>query len=180
MIDECLNGGARIKELTTSMKGHVRESNDAQNVSINEQVEHALNTVWDEIKDHCTLNKLLGECSRVNISASQLTHVLINILLNASQAMKVEPGTLTIKTYAKEGKVTIEVKDTGCGISSANISKVFEPFFTAWAIGTGTGTGLGLSKSYEIIKSYGGSIEVSSEVNVGSCFKVSLPTSLPD
>lgn len=178
LIDECLSGGARIKQLTTSMKGYEREPNDTQSVSISEQVEQALNTVWNEIKDNCTLNKQLGECPRVNISARSLTHVLSNLLLNASQAMELEPGTLTIKTYTKENKVMIEITDTGCGISRTNISNVFEPFFSTRAIGEGTG--LGLSKSYEIIKSYGGMIELSSQVNVGSCFKVSLPTALPD
>ena len=73
------------------------------------------------------------------------------------------------------GAVAITFGDTGCGISSENLVRVFEPFFTTGEVGEGSG--LGLSVSYGIVKDHGGDIDVESKVGVGSTFTVLLPLS---
>ncbi|MFP3381296.1 ATP-binding protein, partial [Bacillus sp. SIMBA_069] len=69
----------------------------------------------------------------------------------------------------------IEVTDTGAGIAPENVQKIFDPFFTTKPVGQGTG--LGLSLSYGIVKKHGGEITVSSQVGVGTTFRVQLPIS---
>ena len=90
-------------------------------------------------------------------------------MINAMQSMT-EPGTLTIDAYCKESKVILEVTDTGEGIAEKDIPKIFDPFFTTKQ--PGEGTGLGLWLTYEIVKSYGGEISVTSRKTVGTTFLI--------
>ena len=103
----------------------------------------------------------------------QLQQVLVNLFVNAIQAMPAN-GRLTIR-YALEDNswVNISVEDTGCGIPPENLDKLFTPFFTTRE--EVKGVGLGLAVSYGIIERHGGRIEVQSEVGKGSIFTVILP-----
>ncbi len=107
------------------------------------------------------------------IDASQIEQVLINIMINAGQAMP-EGGELSIKTEmgTTGDHIYIRIKDTGCGIPEENIEKLFDPFFSTKGH---HGTGLGLSVSYGIIQSHGGEITVSSEPGKGTTFTIVLP-----
>lgn len=97
----------------------------------------------------------------------------MNLVLNAVQAMGPERGTITLGTVHQGAWVCIDVADTGAGIAPENIKKIFDPFFTTKPVGQGTG--LGLSLSYGIVKKHGGEISVSSQVGVGTTFRVQLP-----
>jgi len=107
---------------------------------------------------------------------SQIEQVLVNIIMNAADAMKGE-GALTIATrISGDGRnVEFSFADTGGGIPEDKLERVFEPFFTTK--GVGHGTGLGLSISYGIVRRHGGAITVSSVVGKGSIFTVSIPVS---
>jgi two-component system NtrC family sensor kinase len=109
-------------------------------------------------------------------NASQLKQVLINIIVNAAEAMHGN-GTLTITTShdAHGEKVFVEFTDTGEGIPEKNLTRIFEPFFTTKDIGKGTG--LGLSTSYGIVEDHGGKISVKSTVGRGTTFTIELPAS---
>jgi two-component system NtrC family sensor kinase len=104
--------------------------------------------------------------------ANQLQQVLLNLFLNAAAAMP-DGGILTITTRADQTHVMIAVADNGCGIKPEHLDKVFDPFFTTKPVGQGTG--LGLSVSYGIIEQHAGSIELESEVDIGSTFTIRLP-----
>ena len=101
-----------------------------------------------------------------------LRQVFGNILINAGDAI-LEKGTITIATEAKEGMVSVTIKDTGKGISPENLQRIFNPFFTTK--GGGKGTGLGLSIAASIVKYLGGTIKVNSIPGTGSSFTVLLP-----
>ena len=102
-----------------------------------------------------------------------LQQVFTNLILNSCNAMP-EGGTLTISTRTRErGWGEILFTDTGCGISSENLSKIFDPFFTTMPVGKGTG--LGLSISYSIIQQHRGTIGVESQVGQGTTFAIRLP-----
>lgn len=142
--------------------------------------------VIDMVKKKASVH---GIITKVNISEetplvygdpSQLQQVLLNLFNNAIDAVLEQHGyaggELVIKTSPSEnGKAQIQVSDNGCGISTDNLKKVFSPFFTTKPVGQGTG--LGLSICYGIIKSMGGSIEVSSKKGAGTTFIILLPAS---
>lgn len=112
---------------------------------------------------------------------NRLEQVFINLLINARDAIedKFEKQVhspekkIFLKTRLFEGKVRVEVADTGIGIPKPLLEKIFEPFFTTKRVGRGTG--LGLSISYGIVQDYEGSIEVETRENVGSNFIVAFP-----
>ena len=119
---------------------------------------------------------------------TQLEQVLLNLFVNAGQAMpdggllsvRAENTTLsesqTLSLGARPGQfVKLAVSDTGCGMDVATMARIFEPFFTTKA--AGQGTGLGLASVYGIVRNHGGLIEVQSEPDKGACFTLFLPSS---
>jgi two-component system NtrC family sensor kinase len=107
----------------------------------------------------------------------QLQQALISLATNAIDAMP-NGGVLTFRASTVQGRVQIEVSDTGAGIPPGNMSKIFEPFFTTKELGKGTG--LGLSVCYGIISEHGGRLSVRSTVGLGSTFKIILPLTTPE
>jgi CheY-like chemotaxis protein len=125
----------------------------------------------------------------VEVDQGQIEQVLLNLFVNAWQAMPhggkilLETENLVLaegdytKPYAlKQGKyIRISVTDTGIGMDPATLERIFEPFFTTKEVGRGSG--LGLASAYGIIKNHNGIIDVSSEVGQGTTFKIYLPVS---
>jgi two-component system NtrC family sensor kinase len=105
------------------------------------------------------------------IDPNQVEQVFINLLINAGQAMP-DGGNLDITTRVDGGRVTVSIKDTGCGIPPEHLPRIFDPFFSTKE---SAGTGLGLSVSYGIVESHGGTITVGSIVGKGTEFTVQLP-----
>jgi two-component system NtrC family sensor kinase len=101
----------------------------------------------------------------------QLQQAVIALATNALDAMG-ESGVLTIVGRNEDGKVVIEVTDTGVGIPAENLPKIFEPFFTTKEIGRGTG--LGLAVCYGILTEHGGTLDVQSTVGTGTTFTITL------
>jgi two-component system cell cycle sensor histidine kinase/response regulator CckA len=120
--------------------------------------------------------------ARVRGDATQITQVILNLAINARDAMP-HGGTLTIRTLLSAGEqdaaaepdryVTIAVSDTGHGIAPEAVPHIFEPFFTTKPVGLGTG--LGLATSYGIIEQSGGHITFTTRVGEGTTFLVHLP-----
>jgi len=107
-------------------------------------------------------------------NSGQLKQVFMNIIVNAAEAMHGN-GTLTIATSPSPDRKTvwIEFADTGEGIPEENLSRIFDPFFTTKDVGKGTG--LGLATSYGIVQDHGGTINVRSQVGLGTSFIIELP-----
>ncbi len=96
----------------------------------------------------------------------------MNLFVNACQAIEGD-GKIFIQTQITDDTIDVTVNDTGVGIASENLEKVFDPGYTTK--GAGVGTGLGLSIAYKIIEDHSGSIEVESELAKGSTFTIKLP-----
>jgi two-component system, NtrC family, sensor kinase len=105
----------------------------------------------------------------------QLTQVCLNLIINAVEAMPTG-GTLTIVSTQRAEWLAIEIQDTGAGLTPAEATRIFEPFYTTKA----DGTGLGLAVSYGIIQQHGGHIEVNSASGQGTTFTVLLPLQRDD
>jgi hypothetical protein len=103
----------------------------------------------------------------------QLSQVLINLMKNGAEAMK-EGGVLEVRTLAEEGACVVRVSDTGSGIPPGQLERIFEPFYSTKT----KGTGLGLAFARRVIEEHGGRIEVESEIDRGTTFRVTLPLRL--
>ena len=108
-------------------------------------------------------------------NANQLQQVLMNLMINAQQAMGGRGGTVRLSARRlEEGALELRVSDNGPGIPKEIRAKIFDPFFTTKP--AGLGTGLGLSVSYGIVKDHGGEIRLESEQGVGTTFIITLPS----
>ncbi len=108
---------------------------------------------------------------------SQIAQVILNLLVNAIQAVETmhrdEGNRVEVRVREQGDNQIVEIEDTGCGIAPSEVARLFDPFYTTKPVGEGTG--LGLSISHGIISGHGGQIEVESEPNVGSTFRITLP-----
>jgi signal transduction histidine kinase len=134
----------------------------------------------DPQKDGIALRVQIAPALRVHGDPVQLEQVLLNLLINARQAMLGKGGSLTVKAAMIEGshELRLQVIDTGPGIPEKLLPKIFEPFFTTKGTarkGETKGTGLGLAICKEIIEHHRGRIEVQSEVGRGTTFNIYLP-----
>ncbi len=118
----------------------------------------------------------LGLDRPVPVDADALQQVVVNLGLNAMQAMP-DGGTLTVQSRIEGDWVVLRFQDTGVGIAAENLSRIFDPFYTTKEVGEGTG--LGLSVSYSLVERLGGRISVESTPGQGSCFTVELPVERP-
>jgi two-component system NtrC family sensor kinase len=122
--------------------------------------------------------EFLPDLPEITADPGQLTQVLVNLVVNAIQAMP-QGGKLTVRTLAGKGHVSLIVEDTGAGMSEEVMKNIFIPFFTTKEVDQGTG--LGLPVVHGIVTSHGGSIKVESRVGRGTRFEVKLPlTGAPD
>ncbi len=173
MINECLEGTVRIKNIVLSLRtlSHPKVE-ERYPTNVNDEVDKALVLVGGEIKYKCELVKELTDVPQVKANPSQLQQVFINVLMNASQAIE-KNGIIMIRTYCKDHFVCIDVADNGKGISPEVIDQIFDPFYTSKSVGEGTG--LGLSIVYGIIEKHGGTIDVKSQLGQGTTFTIRLP-----
>ena len=102
----------------------------------------------------------------------ELEQVLLNVLLNAAQAMQ-GSGHIEAQARRQNGRIEVSVRDSGPGIAAEHLARVFEPFFTTKP--PGEGTGLGLAVSYEIVQQLGGSIHAANDPRGGARFEIILP-----
>ncbi len=143
-------------------------------VNLNRVVEGAL----DFFEGRCAEAGVELDCSlepnlvEIEADPAQLEQVLVNLAVNALQAMP-DGGRLTVRTRAGDHDVFLIVEDTGTGMSEEVLKKLFVPFFTTKEVGKGTG--LGLPVVHGIITSHGGAIQVESEVDRGTRFEIRLP-----
>jgi len=176
LIAETLDGTERVRKIVMDLKTFSRtDQGEYQSTDLIACIESAINIVWNELRYKITLERDYDTIPPVRCYPHQLNQVFVNLLVNASHAIK-EQGRITIAAHVHDDSVLISFSDTGCGIAAENLSHIFEPFFTTKEVGKGTG--LGLSISYDIIKKHQGQISVTSEIDKGTTFSIVLPLSI--
>ena len=174
LIEESIEGAVRARTIIQNLRefSHMNERENGLH-DIESGIDATLNIVNNELKYKAEIIKEYGGLDPINCVGSQINQVVMNLLVNAAQAIE-KSGKIIIRTGNQDSdRVWIEVEDTGCGMSEEVRRKVFEPFFTTKPVGQGTG--LGLSLSYKIIKEHGGTIDLTSELGKGTKFRVYLP-----
>ncbi|HKM49299.1 MAG TPA: ATP-binding protein [Terriglobales bacterium] len=144
--------------------------------NLNTTVEHTVMLARQQVLSRPIKIELRGapDLPEVEHDSDQIHQVLLNLLLNAVQAME-DAGTVRVEIGSREGYASVVVSDTGRGIPGQLLPNIFRPFFTT----KGNGTGLGLSLARRIVEEHHGRIEVSSVVGKGSRFEVLLPFQMP-
>jgi len=173
-LDMVKLGFERIAEIVRRLRAFHRPVGEGmESTEINGVVERALALVGHQLSlGNVAVKTDLAERELLVLgSAGQLEQVLVNLALNAQEAMP-GGGVLMVRTTLREGMVQLQVSDTGHGISEEEMSKLFKPFYSGEG---GRGLGLGLWISHNIIEGHGGHIEVESQVGQGTTFTVSLP-----
>lgn len=179
LLQSSLEGIGKIQKIVEDMLHFAKpKAAHFKEEKINEVVESSLTIFQDKLKKgNISLIFQKGEgLPNVWIDAHQIQQVLINLMLNAIQAME-KGGTLTLKTFLGDvHRVGIEVRDTGIGIPQSHLKKIFDPFFTTKS----EGTGLGLSITLKILENHGATIDVESQEGKGSVFTIYFPVRKED
>ncbi len=175
-------GGSRVRTIVRDMKLFARgESEAGGEIDVRPVVESAVTLASNEIRHRARLQVAHGPAPRVRGNASRLGQVVLNLLVNAAQAIpdgRPDHEEIHVGTFSDEqGRAVIEVRDTGVGIAPENLRRIFDPFYTTKQVGTGTG--LGLSICHGIVQSFGGEMTVDSEPGCGTRFRVLLPGVAP-
>jgi two-component system NtrC family sensor kinase len=164
----------RISSVVRSLKTFARVGDDdVRKVDVNELVRHTLKLSGTVYRRRVTFLMDLGEMVEVECFPALLSQVLLNLVVNAAQAVEDE-GSVTVRTRQQGDRVQIDVADTGRGIRPEDRGKIFRAGFTTKPIGEGTGIGLSLSREI-VVDTHGGTIDFESEPGKGTTFHVQIP-----
>ncbi len=180
-IETILGESERAAKIVRNLLTFSRKRNTTRSmVDLNQVVREtlALRAYEQRVSNITTIDALAAGLPQVFADPHHLKQVLLNLIINAEQAMLSTNGrgTLIARTWhdAEGDSVVLEINDDGPGVPDDVQSKIFDPFFTTKAVGKGTG--LGLTVAYAIIQDHGGRIRVSSDPGRGASFYVDLPT----
>ena len=166
----------RITKIVRELVDFTRpQATDVQAVQINDVVQNAVGLMsYDNRSQKIKIDlDLSPDLPRIKASPDKLHQVIVNLLVNAFDAMKEHGDQILITTTANASTISINVTDNGGGMNSEVMDKIFEPFFTTKDVGKGTG--LGLSVSHGIINSMNGSLSVTSSPGEGATFLIEIP-----
>jgi two-component system, NtrC family, sensor kinase len=180
-LEACITGLERVATIVGSLEEFAHPlSSEMEQADVNQLIERALAIASGQYRYVAELATELGELPPVLCYVGELTQALLNIIMNAAQAIadavqgSERKGTLSIRTWRDNDEVVIAVRDDGVGIPEPIRPRIFDPFFTTRALGKGTGQGLAVAWAV-IEKKHRGSLTFESSVGKGSTFFVRLP-----
>lgn len=168
-----LDATERIRKVVTSFKAFARlDEANYQKTDLHEGLENTLALIEQDLKDEIRVMREYGDIPEVFCHPGEANQVFLNLITNAANAIP-ERGSITVRTYEKNGNVHVQIVDNGIGISEEKLANLFDPTFTM--NGTRIKAGLGLFTSSDIMQKHHGRIEVESEIGKGSKFTVIFP-----
>jgi len=170
-------GAQRVKDIVADLRTFARveaEGTALGPVRVERALDVALNLATHHIKHRCRIRREIGPTPEALADEGRLSQVLLNLVVNAAQAPDgLEAKEVVLRAGVRDDRIVLEVSDNGGGIATEHLGRVFEPFFTTKAPGEGSGLGLAISR--EIVRGFGGELEVESVVGLGATFRVVLP-----
>jgi two-component system NtrC family sensor kinase len=178
---ESREGAERVQAVVLDLRNFSRlDEGEVQNVDLVAGVQSTLALLRPEFKHRLQLELDLQPLPLIRGNAGQLNQVVMNVLVNAIQAIEGE-GTVRVATAPTASGVRLTISDTGCGIAPEHLSRIFDPFFSTrrtrrvGAGPAGSGTGLGLAIVHSIVERHAGTVSVTSTVGQGTTFVMDLP-----
>ena len=183
LISDMLNGANRIKRIVTDLRKFARKDEGliTDEVDLNAIIESCTRLVKNQVKRNAAVTlHLAKKLPHTAGNVQKLEQVVVNLLLNASQAMGKAKGVIDVRTWhiGEHSEIAFSVQDNGKGMDENTLRHIFNPFFTTKS--RHGGTGLGLSIAYGIIKEHDGRIKVTSEPGEGTTVTVYLPVKAVD
>ncbi|MCP3163599.1 sensor histidine kinase [Myxococcus qinghaiensis] len=180
VLEETQQGVLRIQQIVTDLRRFSRDSADAEEacgvVDALDEAERLASVRLRSLGQ--VVREVEPDLSRVRLGQRQLVQVVLNLLLNAADAVdSAQPpraARIVLRAREEQGGVRLEVEDNGAGIPEAVLARLFEPFFTTKAPGKGTGLGLALCREY--LARVGGTLSVANRPEGGACFTLHLPS----
>jgi len=177
-LDEAAQGAVRVRDIVRDMKLFARDGVELTAVDVRRVVSVALRMAGAEARGRARLVTEFGELPLVTATDAGLGQVVMNLVINAIQAMPTERAAdqneiLVRARRSGNAEVILEVRDNGVGMDAALQRRIFDPFFTTKAVGVGTG--LGLYVSHNLVASFGGRMELVSVVGEGTTFRITVP-----
>ncbi len=185
-FESTLEGTRRIAALVRSLKEFAHpDSHEKQHADLNRAIEATVEVARNEYKYVAEVIFDLGDIPAIPCHLGELNQVFLNLIVNAAHAIgdvvadTEQRGEITIRTTCDGDDLRIIIKDTGRGIPEDIRERIFDPFFTTKEVGIGTGQGLAIA--YQIVvEKHGGTIEVESEMGVGTTFTIRLPAGVSE
>jgi C4-dicarboxylate-specific signal transduction histidine kinase len=181
LLADAASSSDRIKAIVDDLKGFSRKSDERLDeiVDVNRVVRASVNLVSNHLKKatrHLTI-EMAPDLPPVRGNERRLEQVVINLLLNACDALETPEAPIRVVTRTDAGQVMVEVIDGGRGIAPADLPHIMDPFFTTRR--NAGGTGLGLSVSAGIIEEHRGTLKLESEPGAGATARIVLPAQAP-
>jgi signal transduction histidine kinase len=173
LLDQSVSGAERVKKIVADLKGfsHGDEMGTGE-LDINKEIDRTLSVLAHEIPHDAKLVRNFGDLPPCKGKGALLGMVFLNLIRNACQACS-EGLELDITTICEDGIIQVAFADNGPGVETSILPRIFEPFFTTRDVGQGTG--LGLTVAYDIVKGFGGTIEVTNRTEGGANVLIQLP-----
>lgn len=174
MLGNVVSESQRAKEIVQGLLEFSREKSFTRGtVQLRDVVEKTIRLFSSQAPATITITAEVPEGVLVDVDAQRIQEALLNLIINAVQAIEPAAGSIVIQAKARDGEAELLVKDSGRGIPPEVVEKIFDPFFTTR--GDGGGTGLGLSIVHGIVQRHKGRIHVESAPGAGTTFHVHLP-----
>ena len=173
---EIYDASVKAKDIVTRLADLTKKGNEEnfKEVDVDEVIKSALKVTLPakpkEVEVKANFN---AEGEKIRADRTQISQLVMNIALNAYDAMREEGGTLLVSTRISGEEVVLRFKDNGCGMDTETMSRIFDPFYTTKE--SGKGTGLGLAIVAQIVETHGGKIYVDSEPGEGTEFRIYIP-----
>lgn len=175
---EIYDASVKAKDIVTRLAELTKKGNEEnfKEIEVDEVIQSALKvTLPAKPKNVEVKANFDAEGEKIRADRTQISQLVMNIVLNAYDAMREKGGTLLVSTRISGEEVVLRFKDNGCGMDTETMSRIFDPFYTTKE--SGKGTGLGLAIVAQIVETHGGKIYVDSEPGEGTEFRVYIPLS---
>ena len=178
-VQNCQRAYKIMKSLLSVTTGEAKETRQSVLKVLVEEIFESL--CRDFSKDNIRVNIHIPDDLHIWAVPVEIQQVLMNIILNARDAMLKTGGTLTITAFEEDNSLHIKINDSGCGIEPEDMENIFDLFFTTKKDNqSNSGSGLGLYFCKKVVEQHHGSIKVDSSAKDGTCFEIILPNKIRD